>query len=276
MERLAWHRPGASRTEAEWQTKPGTEEGMVALLVGAESSIGPVRKRNEDAVLLTDPLDPRVSAFGYVAAVADGVGGHTRGDVASKLAVAALFAEFYSGAAPAVEGVPARLHRGFTAANARIYAAGAQDPAERRMGTTLVAAAIAGDQLTVANVGDSRAYLVRDGAAAQLTRDHTVVEQPETDPAAGHTGRAGRLRTLLARALGLQWQIEVDIVAFRLRPADRIIICTDGVHGRVRPEEFAGLSADHDPGRACRALVELASSRGATDNMSAVILAFMP
>lgn len=246
---------------------------MVTLLAGAETSIGPVRRRNEDAVLLTDPLDRRVAAFGYVAAVADGIGGHARGDVASGLAVATLYATFYADAQPAIGDVQARLRRGFTEANERIYVAGAHDPAERRMGTTLVAAAIAGDELTVANVGDSRAYLVREGLAAQLTRDHTVVvAQPETGRSARGTGQARRQRTLLARALGQEWQVETDIFAFPVRPEDRVILCTDGVHGRVRPEEFAGLSADDDPGRACRALVELALSRGATDNMSAVIL----
>jgi len=144
----------------------------------------------------------------------------------------------------------------------------------RRPGTTLVAAAVRDDLLFVANVGDSRAYLARDGAAFQLTRDHSLVA---AQVAAGlltpAEAQASGRRNLITRALGPADASEPDVFSLALQPEDRVILCSDGVHGQLTPADFAALTTG-EPQAASRALVDLALRRGATDNVSAVVLRY--
>lgn len=245
----------------------GTIEG------GAARATGPVRAHNEDTYRLVDPAAPQVRTCGYLALLADGMGGHGRGEVASDAASDGLYARFYAEPPAPLSDLPALLRAGIREAEAAVRAATAGG-ADRSPGTTLVAAAIRDDVLFVANVGDSRAYLARDGAAFQLTRDHSLVgAQVAAGLLTPAEAQASGRRNLLTRALGPGGATEADVFSVALQPEDRVILCSDGVHGRLAPPDFAALAAGA-PQAASRALVDLALRRGATDNASAVVLRY--
>jgi protein phosphatase len=249
---------------------------MGTILAGAATDRGRVREQNQDAVRLAELDSPQVAATGYLAVVADGMGGYQRGEIASSIAVEALFAAFY--ADPQEDGVAAALRRGFKAANDRIVAqSGGGGDAPEMMGTTMVAAVLLADQLTVANVGDSRAYLLRAEAATQITRDHSLVaEQLASGALSPEQARGSRYRNVVTRALGQGARIEVDVFEISLLPDDRVVLCSDGVHGVVEPDELAELGLRDTPERASRALIERAIERESTDNVSAVVLWYEP
>ena len=245
----------------------GTVEG------GAARATGPVRAHNEDTYRLVDPFAPRVRTCGYLALLADGMGGHGQGEVASDAASDGLYARFYAAPPATVADLPALLRAGIRDAEAAVRAA-TGGAGGRAPGTTLVAAAIRDDLLFVANVGDSRAYLARDGAAFQLTRDHSLVAaQVATGLLTPAAAEASGQRNVITQALGPGGEAEADIFSLALQPEDRVILCSDGVHGQLTPADFAASAVD-EPQAASQALVDLALRRGATDNVSAVVLRY--
>lgn len=248
---------------------------MGTILAGAASDAGRVREQNEDAVRLAGPTSEDAPEQGYLGAVADGMGGYQRGEVASGIAIEALFTAFY--ADTLADGAGAALKRAFQAANQQIAAQSVGDDPNDLMGTTLVAAAIVGDELTVANVGDSRAYLLRAEAATQITRDHSLVaEQMAAGVVTPEEARGSRYRNVVTRALGHRPKLDVDIFEISLLPDDRVVLCSDGVHGSVEPDELAELGLRGTPEGASRALIDRAIERGSTDNVSAVVLWYAP
>lgn len=252
---------------------------MERLLTGSASDTGRVREHNEDSVRIADPA-PQVQQRGLLVAVADGMGGHERGEVASNLAIETLFSSYYDpetvvGAEP--NDVIAALEQGFKAANDEIRAETAGGPTAGSMGTTMVAAVVRGDHLTVANVGDSRAYLVRAEAATQITRDHSLVaEQVTKGLITAEEARDSMARNVITRALGHLPKLDVDIFEIQLLPDDRVILCCDGVHGHVEPADFADIALHKEPQQASQALIDLALERGSTDNVTAAILSYAP
>lgn len=248
---------------------------MGTVLAGAATDTGRVREQNEDVVRVTAPDSAEAGTDRLLAAVADGVGGYQRGEVASRIAVDALFDVF--AADTFAGGVAAVFRRGFKAANDRIVAESAGMDPNSTMGTTLVAAAIVGDQLTVANIGDSRAYLLRAEAATQITRDHSLIaEQVAAGVISPAEARESRYRNVVTRALGQRAKLEVDIFEISLLPEDRVVLCSDGVHGSLEAEDIAALGLRGAPQAASRELIEQALERGSTDNVSAVVLWYEP
>lgn len=228
------------------------------LRVGARTDIGRLRERNEDAYLVEEPLF----------AVADGMGGHRGGNVASALALETIRGE---GPLPAD---PEALVDRLRAANRAILQRGAADPRLAGMGTTVTAALCDGERLHVLHVGDSRAYLFRDGSLRQLTEDHTLVQRMV---------REGRLtpeeaerhpqRSILTRALGVEGEVEPDRVTVPLRPGDRVLLCTDGLTGMVDAARIEQVLRDEpDPQRAADLLVEEANRAGGDDNITVVVV----
>ncbi len=226
------------------------------VLVGAASDIGQVREGNEDSYLVLDPLF----------AVADGMGGHRGGDVASTLALQTVERMFSAHDGSLIEQVEA--------ANRAVFERSQSDRAVAGMGTTLTAALVQGGRVRLAHVGDSRAYLYRDGELLLLTEDHTLVhrmveegeitkEEAETHP---H-------RNILTRALGTDDAVQVDEVPVDVRPGDRLLLCTDGLTGMVHEDEIRGvLQRTREPQAAVQQLVDLANRAGGIDNITAVIL----
>ncbi len=235
---------------------------MTVLRVGSASDVGRVRSNNQDATLVAPDLF----------AVADGMGGHQGGEVASAIAVETLRSAV---AAP----TPASLVEAVRAANQAIWDRSAADPELRGMGTTLCALAVVegtggGEQLMVVNVGDSRAYLFRNGELSQLTRDHSLVEDLRAEgrltdeEAAAHPHR-----NILTRALGSEPDVEVDQHEVEPLAGDRFLLCSDGLFNEVTLDRIgATLRRLADPEDTARELVRLANEHGGRDNITVVVV----
>jgi serine/threonine protein phosphatase PrpC len=231
----------------------------------AGTDVGRARSGNEDSYLCGRT----------VFAVADGLGGHQGGEVASAAAVeplAALDGHELADPGEAAEALTAAIRDG----NAAILERAAGDPGLWGMGTTVTAAALAGERhLQLAHVGDSRAYLLRDGSLAQLTTDHTIV---------GELVRRGRLtpeqaavhpeRSILTRAVGLDPRVPVDTPdPLELHDGDQVLLCSDGLTEAVDDDRIAELlSAAADGEAACRSLIDAANAAGGPDNITVVLL----
>lgn len=221
---------------------------------GALTDIGLHRKANEDAFLVAPPL--------Y--AVCDGMGGALAGEVASRTAVETLATAFG-------EGRP--LLAAAEAANAAIYTRACANPEQSGMGTTLTAVALEGALGHFVHVGDSRAYLLRDGGLEQLSDDHSLV---------GEMLREGRLtvaeasahphRSILTRALGTEPEVAIDEFEVDLRAGDTLLLCSDGLSGAVSNDEIGAALGLDDPQAAARRLVSLARKHGGHDNITAVVV----
>lgn len=236
-------------------------------MLQAATHIGLVRATNQD-VALAEALPDGWSLL----VVADGVGGLPGGEIASRAAVDALVEAVRPGSAEEPEAV---LRRAFVAANAAVRAG--QQGALERMSTTLVAALVHDGTAWVANIGDSRAYLVDGGEARQLTLDHSWVEEsiraglmsPE-DPLATLS------RNVITRAIGLEAEAEVDVFGpIDLPPGSVLLLCTDGLHGVLDDQAIADAIAAAG-GEYTRALVDVALSAGAPDNVAVAVLAKSP
>jgi serine/threonine protein phosphatase PrpC len=230
----------------------------------AGTDVGRTRSGNEDSYFCGRT----------VFAVADGLGGHQGGEVASAAAVeplAVLDGRDFATPAEAAEALAGAIAE----ANSAILERAAADPSLWGMGTTVTAAAVAGDLLQLAHVGDSRAYLLRDGTLDQRTTDHTVV---------GELVRRGRLtpaqaaihpeRSILTRAVGLDPRIPVDTPdPIDLHPGDQVLLCSDGLTEAVRdPQITEILSTQPDGNAACTALIDAANNAGGPDNITVVLL----
>jgi serine/threonine protein phosphatase PrpC len=225
---------------------------------GHRTDVGRGRPENEDNLL----VDREHGLY----AVADGMGGHRAGEVASATAIETLKAAFLGGQ---------RLDEAVVAANAAVFAKGADDPSMRGMGTTMTAIALQGDSTAVfGHVGDSRAYLMRDATVTQVTDDHSLVEQ---------LVREGRLtpeeaqnhpqRAVITRALGVDAEVEVDTYRVDLKPGDRLLICSDGLTNMLSDDTIGQTLRRHaDPQQAADTLVDMANQAGGDDNITVVIL----
>lgn len=246
------------------------------FLVGAATDPGPVREQNEDAVLVVDPTSPEAQENGVLFAVADGMGGYRGGEVAAQMAVETLREHFFASPVPPTE-VAKRLEEAFRLANERIFREWEPHGQTNLMGTTLVAAVIRGENLTVANVGDSRAYLIRARRPTQITRDHSLVaEQVEAGLLTQEEARGSAYRNVITRALGYRPKVDVDVFELRLMSDDRIVLTSDGVHDVLSDEELAAIALSAEPERAARMLVERALEQGSQDNASAIVAWLKP
>jgi protein phosphatase len=229
---------------------------------------GPVRQDNQDAIRFSHPDD--VPA-GHLYGIADGMGGFAHGGIASTLALEILFKGF--GANPG--SPPQRLRQGVQEANLGVYQM-ANRMGVGRMGTTLTAVHLAGHTLHVAHVGDSRAYLIRDGSAVCLTQDHTRVGELvrmrllSPDKVRGH-----QQRSVLSKCVGLELFVQPDIFSVPVLPGDHVVLCTDGVWGCVEDPEFAQFAAA-EPTLAGynQAVLDAAIRKGSDDNLSLLSLRF--
>lgn len=223
------------------------------------------RPENEDAYL----VDVEKGLF----CVADGMGGHAAGEVASRMAVDVLAREM---ARPDAGALDARLRGAVVAANRAVLEAAERDPALAGMGTTLTALALALDDggFTIAHVGDSRAYLLRHGELRQLTTDHTWVQQQvDAGLLSPRDARRHPLSSMLTRAVGIAADPEVDIIRGDLEPGDLLLLCSDGLTGMVEDDELAYILARDLPlDDAARELADAANRNGGADNITAVLI----
>ena len=235
----------------------------VPLDVGSFTDVGRVRESNEDALLTRD-----ASQDGSVlVAVADGMGGHNAGEVASAIAIESL-SRFSDAAAALGEAVGQ--------ANAAIWEAACADVEKEGMGTTLVCALVtASGEVTIANVGDSRAYAVAKGEARLVTVDHTwVTDQVRSGQLSEDEASHSPYRHLLTRSLGATPRVQVDVfTGLRLEPGDALVLCSDGVTTYLEATDVSQV-LDQSPTaqQAAERLVTLAVRRGGADNATAVVV----
>jgi len=248
----------------------------VRIASGGVTDVGRVRSNNEDCYKIVEPLNLFV--------LSDGMGGEAHGEIASAMAVETvvkhcLNAETNPGA-PVIGAVQpdwsARTKGLSTAvhlANRNIFKSAEENPDQHGMGATLTAVWIDGAKLSIAHVGDSRAYLLRGGTLLQLTRDHSLVaEQVRRGILTPAEAEESDMQSVLLRALGAQAEIEVDAEEHTLFPRDVLLLCSDGLTRMVTEPEIAGtLQAETDPARAAEKLIALANERGGPDNITVVI-----
>jgi len=247
---------------------------MLDLDFGECTDIGKVREHNEDAHGYVAPANPaEARSHGWLFVLADGVGGHERGEVASRRAVDCLLEGFRQ--APAGESHAPLLQQLVKRANLRVYEAGrAATPGGAPMATTVVACALRHDRAVIAHVGDSRCYLVRHGRATQLTRDHTVANEHLRLGliSAGESAQSPN-RHLLLRSLGNDLFVNVDVQQIQVTPGDVLLLCCDGLHGAVEEAEMARLlTPNRDLRDAARQMVALAKERDGSDNISVQVI----
>jgi protein phosphatase len=229
------------------------------LVVGAATDVGRVREGNEDGYLVDDTIG--------LVALADGMGGHLGGEVASATALEALRAAVSAGRP---------LRDAMLDANAAVFDKALTDASLTGMGTTLTAGTLAaGGTLILAHVGDSRAYLLRDGAMRRITTDHSHVQelvdegQLTDDEAAVHP-----MRNIVTRALGLDASVEIDVHPVELQVDDRVVLCSDGLTDMVHEDAIAAeLRREPDPVAAAHKLVDSANAAGGVDNITVVVVA---
>jgi protein phosphatase len=239
------------------------------------SDAGCVREVNEDNFLCLDlsSAQPGGGPGAFLLAVADGIGGHAAGSVASAMAVQILRDEIRN--ANGTEPRPI-LDQAFQKVNRMIFERAAREPAYAGMGTTLSAAVGKGDRVAVGNVGDSRAYLFRDGNLRQLTEDHSWAwEQRRRKLLSEQEIRRSPFRSMITRSLGYVEAVQVDLFDVRPEVDDVLLFCTDGLHALVPEKKIAKVLTKHpEPGSACRALVEAAKKEGGDDNITVVLALF--
>jgi protein phosphatase len=235
------------------------------LRSAVRTDVGRRRRANEDRYA--------VAAHLGIYLVADGMGGHTAGQVASDLAaqgaVSALEA-LAGGAARLTE----KLRFAVAAANREIFESAQEKPHLAGMGTTLVALLVGSERIALAHVGDSRAYLIRGGKIRQLTDDHSLVaELVRRREITAHAALGHPHRHVLTRALGVRRTVEADLAELTPADGDIFVLCSDGLTGHVRDEEIAAeVLGAPDLDAACDRLVELANERGGEDNITVMLV----
>jgi serine/threonine protein phosphatase PrpC len=234
------------------------------------TDVGKTRDHNEDYALVEIPTPAQACSQGMAFVIADGMGGHQAGEVASEQAVLQTIREYYA----RTEGdVPTRISQAIQAANVSVYDMAQTHAARAGMGTTIVMAVVLGQQVYVANVGDSRAYLVRHGAITQLTCDHSFVgEQLRAGLLTREQARSHPQRNVITRALGSAPQVQVDVHQGELQVGDVVLLCSDGLTEHVPDELLLAVAVRNDPEPMVDRLIELAKEGGGSDNISVIAL----
>jgi protein phosphatase len=246
------------------------------LLHAGRSERGP-RSLNQDFYV----VDPALGLF----AVADGMGGHKAGEVASELAITTLKAFITSTAGgephagpfeydPGRSTAANRVAAGMRLANRKVYDAGRRDPQLAGMGTTIVAALVDGDRIVIGHVGDSRAYLLRGGRFSAMTRDHTwVAAMLAAEPNARTEDHP--MRHVLTSGIGMREDVTPAVTEQAIEAGDCWLLCSDGVHGYTRDDLLASALRLDSPEAAAERAVRAALDSGGSDNATAIVLRFV-
>lgn len=246
---------------------------VMTITFAQQTDIGQHRSTNEDTMISVLPDDPQqLQEKGALFVVADGLGGHTGGEQASRIAVDTVKEAYYQDDA---DDRAAALQRAVQEANARIYQQNAarspQPSSEGFMGTTCVAAVLLGDRMYVANVGDSRAYIVRDDEIKQITLDHSVVAKELREGLiTKEQAKDHPQRHVIYRCLGEGATVEVDIFTEQTQVGDKLLLCTDGLYGLV-DDELRTIVQRYDIQESVQRLIDRANELGGSDNITAVV-----
>ncbi len=212
--------------------------------------------------------------------VADGMGGAAAGEIASAMAIEVVLGElsgaFAEADAPDKETYAAALKRATATANARIHQYALEHPEYRGMGTTATIACVLGDTLFLAQVGDSRAYLVRDGTAMQITKDQSLMQKLiEAGEITEEEAEQSERRNIILQALGPEANVKVDLTHQQVRTGDVLILCSDGLSGQVKIDEISRVATDEpDLMQVCKRLIDRANENGGPDNITVIAVRF--
>ncbi len=238
------------------------------MLFASKTDVGQVRSSNQDYVFATsEPVGPLSNLF----LIADGMGGHKAGEYASSKAVLHAVSTIETSA---LKEPVAVLNQAISDANSVIYEMAASDESKRGMGTTFVAATICGQHLYVANVGDSRLYLIDHSGLCQVTRDHSLVEEMRRN---GEMTRDEAMhnpnKNIITRAVGVETEVHPDYFDLFLQPQEQILMCTDGLTNMVPDEEILRIvNTEPEPEMRAERLIELANFNGGKDNISVIVI----
>ncbi|MCA1595809.1 MAG: Stp1/IreP family PP2C-type Ser/Thr phosphatase, partial [Chloroflexi bacterium] len=257
---------------AGWKDKEQEKPSLATTIrFGAKTNLGRVRENNEDKFDFFVPEQmPILAARGCLYAVADGMGGHAAGQIASEYALNVVIRAYYSDTTSEIDQA---LRSAVEQANLLINQAANALPERSQMGTTLTCAVIREDDLFLAQVGDSRAYLFREGELRQVTEDHSwVAEQVKRGAMTTEEAATSPFRNYITRSLGTMPEVEVDVFHEKLLEGDVILLCSDGLSGMITDEEIAETITNRAPSLATLMLVERANEAGGRDNITAVVL----
>jgi protein phosphatase len=255
--------------------RSSVEEGRSTLEfeVAGRTDIGMVRRTNQDAFGVVEPL--------ALAVICDGMGGLAGGEVASHVALESFLEvtkqEIDASRSADGERTKRALYRATAAANRAVRARASYDTRFRGMGTTLVAARLDGNEVTVVNVGDSRAYLVRGGVARQMTRDHSyVAEQMRMGLMTEGEAEHSPLQSAITRAVGIDDDVQPDFHTAIVEADDELLLCSDGLMRHMKDEEIGRIVADATMTTAeiCERLIAVVNARGGSDNVTCVVMRF--
>ena len=272
-------------------TGPTTPRGDIIVHVFGRTDVGRTREHNEDTFVVADlgtmnvSLQPEVrthhaTARGSLFMVADGMGGAAAGEVASAMATEVILAEVERRWRDSDDTDPEvfahTLRVATEVANTKIHTYAATHPENRGMGTTATVAGFLGDTLYVCQVGDSRAYVVRDGEAIQITKDQSLMQKlVEAGEMTPEEAEVSERRNIILQALGPEPVVKVDLTSQQVRRGDVLILCSDGLSGQVRPNEIADVvKSSSDLVDVCKRLIDLANEAGGPDNITVVAARF--
>lgn len=229
------------------------------------SDVGRRRQNNQDQLLVDEQRD--------VYAIADGMGGHAAGEVASQIAIQALAETINepNSDGPADQLLVDAVHEG----NRRICESVLARGEWKGMGTTIVALVKRDDRVVIGHVGDSRSYVLRQGKLQQLTDDHSWVgEQVRLGLLTDEEAHSHPMRNIVTRAMGNRLEVDVEVSEQQIQPGDVFLLCSDGLNSMMVDDEIEAVLAEHanDPAAACRALVAAANDRGGDDNVTVIVL----
>ena len=265
--------------------------GSIIVHVFGRTDVGRTREHNEDAFVVADlthgnaTLQPEVRTHtlgdrGTLFMVADGMGGAAAGEIASAMAIEVVLNELMTmaseGDPPDSERFAAAIKRAAAAANVQIHQFALEHPEYRGMGTTATAAGLLGDTLYLAQVGDSRAYLVRNGQGQQITKDQSLMQKLiEAGEITEEEAELSERRNIILQALGPEYSIKVDLTFQNVRIGDTLIICSDGLSGQVRLDEITRVASEEpDLMQVCKRLIDRANENGGPDNITVIAARF--
>jgi len=266
-------RPRLRKSRYAQELITGKPYGDVGLL----SDIGG-RNVNEDSLIALRSHALLASGLSrkYILIVADGMGGYSKGKVASTICVKELASRLQPYLLDSTPGLNMgeELGRSIDAANDKIYALSRQDKSMEGMGTTVTTAFVDNQIVYIANVGDSRTYVLREGAIHRITRDHSIVqEMVDRGELTEEQARHHPKRNIITRVVGYREKVLADLFNVRLQYNDRILLCTDGLHSSIKDSEIQNIVRRYeDPQQACLEMVKLAKERGASDNLSVILV----
>jgi protein phosphatase len=260
----------------------------IEIEVFGKTDVGLIREHNEDNFTVADvtgavrasdgraPFRFKLGDKGALMLVCDGMGGAAAGEVAAQMAADAIYESLTASEPQSRDDFARLLRRAVQRANERIFIQSRDNQSERGMGTTCTAAALVDDTLVIAQIGDSRCYVLRDGKLAQVTKDQSLAWQLiEAGAMTAEEAKAFEHANIILQALGVQETVEVVLSQVTLRKGDVALLCSDGLHGPVTDEEMlAVLIAEQDLGKAGDALIQKALDRDGPDNITVVLARF--